>query len=203
MEVFSDEIGKRNFKGEVNSGLELCRPIYMAWNKLPLEPIRTTDQLRGLISGDLSAFLVKMLPAQAEPVKLMGITLKPARIIELMDIDTTEVEQIREQLRGHSIGAFLSVATVEKAGLAIDKNKLDQELKKFGMYAVSKKQIEAAQACKAAVEAIQKLITLGLVNANYFLNREGKDWIKYNGVNGDQLDVHPRFMGQILNEAGK
>lgn len=194
--VFTDELGQRNFIQMVNHGQDKANRILKAWNALPLQDIATPDQLKELIQApDLHAYAASMLPKQDKPVQLFGITLKPRRVLELMELELSPVvEAIQGDL--NAVYTFLTVAQATKTnGLEVNKQKLSEAIKSYQVNAITPREKEVAKAYMAAADSLQKLVEIGAMRVEDILHHAPGRWLT---LNGNKIDINAGFYRQII-----
>lgn len=179
--ILTDNRQKNEFIQQVADGENQAKALLEAWNKLPLQKITTKDQLLVLIDGSLQQFVTQMLPDQSEPVKLFGVTLKPSRIVELMDIDTTEVERIKSGLDLRTAFVFNQVSTVKNGKLMIDDKAYNDMLDSFTVYATTENQKKKATAYLKMIEGLNDLVQQGVHKDLFLHGASSKKWFKWDG----------------------
>lgn len=134
-----DQITEYSF--HVNDGMKNCNELAAEFNKLGLKKIENPAQVVAMIN-DIDQFITTMLP-ESTPVQLFGITLKPAKIVELMELDLTEIKKRIKELKGtpfahRNIGMFTEVAMTAKGkSFEVDPNKMAAQIEKYKVYALS------------------------------------------------------------------
>jgi hypothetical protein len=179
--VFENENAVHEINTYIASGKPIANDLAAEFNKLPLKKISTPDHVVKMLQ-DLPGFIETMLP-DGEPVKIMGVTLKPARIIELMDLDLqplkSKIAATKKGIDQRYINFFLELAKYTKGkGFEVDPEKLAERLETFRYYAETPKQLEVAKLFEQLTQAAQKMFELGI--SEHQLN--GKPlghWIEY------------------------
>lgn len=179
--ILTDNRQKNEFIQQVADGENQVKALLEAWNKLPLQKITTKDQLLVLIDGKLRQFVTQMLPDQSEPVKLFGVTLKPSRIVELMDIDMTEVERIKSDLDLQTAFVFNQVSTVKNGKLMIDDKAYNDMLDSFTVYATTENQKKKATAYLKMIDGLNDLVQQGVHKDLFLHGASSKRWFKWDG----------------------
>jgi len=122
-----------------------------------------------------------MLPDQSESVKLFGVTLKPSRVVELMDIDTSEVDKLKSELDLQTAFVFNQVSIVKNGKLMIDDKSYNDMLDSFTVYATTEKQIKKATAYLKMIEGLNDLVEQGVHKDLFLHGANSKRWFKWNG----------------------
>jgi hypothetical protein len=171
MLVYIDRYQIRQLKENVQFGQQQALEIVRIFNKLPLAPIKTAQQVEALIS-DPEGFISESLPNTDQ--KLFGVAISKKKAVQMMDIDTTELYQILQGVNRAQLLEFIQVAK----GLEVDIKLLDKRINDHTTVAVSPREKQAAEAMKMILEGFNTWIELGHP-AERLLRTELNHFIRY------------------------
>ena len=162
-------------------GKQLTNELKAEFDKLPLQKIGTPGHVIKMLQ-DLPGLVEAMLP-DGEPVKIMGVVLKPARIVELMDLDLQPLKsKIAEvQKKGFDMSAihqFCDLAKYTKSkGFEVDPDLLAARLELFRVYAETPKALEIAKVFEQLAESASKMHAMG-ISEQQLRNRPIAYWVE-------------------------
>jgi len=134
--------------------------IILTFNKLGLKPIKKAVQVNALFA-DLDQFIIDSLPSR-EPQKLFGMSIKPAKAVELLELDTKGIKQMITNSERGQVFTFLEICKYDGKKFVVDKDKATERAKTFDTIATTPREIEVATAYKKTIEGINALIKVGL-----------------------------------------
>ncbi len=171
--LFQDQDQIDNFVSAMTQTRDQVNAIIDEFNTLPLERLKTAQQLTRLLSGEVDGLIVDCLPDKGD-TKLFGVTIKPAKVIELMELDTSRIKEMILNLNLNYVDQLLKISKVGRS-VEILPNLLEAEIEKLKTYATTPREIEVAEAYIALKEATAKFVSLGVPY-------RPADWFKvYNG----------------------
>lgn len=179
-----NEIG--NFKQSMDQAQKEVNNAVGLFNELPLAKIKTIDQLNDLFTNPEQLF-IDMLPLQKDQ-KLFGITIKPSKAIELLEIDTKPILSALDAIDKRLVFEFIGICKATAKGFVIDKDRLEKRLDPYRIYATTEREIAIATVYEAMREQAEKLISLG---AAY----DPEHWFKYQA---GQLTIDPQFYSRLV-----
>lgn len=191
--VFENENAAHEINTAIANGKPIVNDLAAEFNKLPLKKISTPGHVIKMLE-DLPGFVEAMLP-DGEPVKIMGVTLKPSRIVELMDLDLqplkSKIAELKKSYTLPALNMFIELAKYTKGkGFEVDPDKLAARLETFRYYAETPKQLEVAKLFEQLTQAAQKMFELG-ISEHQLKGKPLGYWIEYR--NGKFLPNMNRF----------
>ena len=188
--IFEDLQEINQFTQQINTAKDRTNAIVSEFNKLPLNKITTKEQLQQLIA-DLPGCMESMIPA--ETVKTFAM-LKPHKIVELLDIDTSEVRRLIKDPYIGFVSEFLDVSKSSKSGFEVDPKKLDKRLDSFRIYANTEKEIQIAADYQALIDAAKKL-TKYMSQGRFANTPPAQLWLTFRN---DQFEIRPGFYSDLV-----
>jgi hypothetical protein len=197
MKVYEDLPEIQAFSLTMNETKDSVNVIVSKFNLLPLQKIKTIDQLQKLFN-DLPGLLIEMLPSK-DPVKLMGVILKPAKVIELMELDTTELKQLISETIPKDVWEFMQLCRFSsKHGFELDPDKFEERLNRYRIYATTTKEQETAKAYLELIQSVEKLLSLGMELDVFRYTKPTDLWLR--GIGGNNIEMIPHFYNQLLRK---
>jgi hypothetical protein len=188
MKVYQDNHRKELMNATLKSVAPIINEAVLQFNKLPLKKITKPEQVMKLFN--LDEFLVEMLP-ESEPQKMFGITLKPAKVVDMLDLDLSELKKSISRLPQRETAQFLEASKFTRNGLEIDPDKFEQLLEGFNIIAITPRQKEVAKTYQTLVEAFTKMLSYGLSKQipinTLFINNSGK------------IDINPSVYRKLVD----
>jgi hypothetical protein len=175
--VFENERAVHELNTAIANGKPIANDLAAEFNKLPLQKISTPGHIIKMLE-DLPGFIEAMLP-DGERVKIMGVTLKPARIVELMDLDLqplkSKVTELKKSYTLSALNVFIELAKHTKGkGFEVDPDKLAERLETFRYYAETPKQLEVQQTFEMLTTALNRLLQHGVSERRLLLGEINK-----------------------------
>jgi hypothetical protein len=194
MKIYENLPEIQAFSITMNETKDSVNAIVSKFNELPLDKIKTSDQLQKLFN-DLPGLLIEMLPSK-DPVKLMGVTLKPEKVIELMEINTSNLEQLINESNPKDFWEFLQICRLTTKEIEIDPKKLDSRLDRFRIFAMTDKEKQTAQAYLELIQSVEKLLSLQMDLDLFRYTKPADLWLR--GIGGNNIEMVPKFYNQLL-----
>jgi len=157
MLIYKDEYEITQLKERVMFGHAIAVKLVDTFNALPLQKIKTLDQLKRLVQ-DPDSFISEMLPLQTDQ-KLFGVTINRAKAIQLIDMDTRPLLETLQASDKRLLSEFMDNASDK---LEIDPKRLAESIKRWEVVAVTDKQKAVANALLSIEQGINSLVQMNI-----------------------------------------
>lgn len=122
---------------------------------------------------------------------LYGLKVDPKKAIELIDAPIKEFISFVHGMDKEAINDFLSVAHETEQGIEISPELLEKKLERYRTYAVTPHQLEFLEQYQTLVQAVNRLIELG-VPKEKFLHFSGKSFLIYSRKS-HKMEINHQF----------
>lgn len=190
MLIYKNESEIKFFKAKMQEGQKIATTIVSEFNNLPFTDITKLEQLKALIH-DPQAYMIDALTVPEQ--KLFGVTLSKQKVFNLMDIDTEPLLTLIKEHDQMALSCFLEVGKVVSGSFEVDTKLLDKVLERYEIHAVTSKEKQVAEALLMAIDGIQRMIDLGMINKDFLQNHKITSWIRQAD---NKLFINPSFFAQ-------
>jgi hypothetical protein len=189
--LFEDQNEISHFSQRVNEAKERTNLIIAEFNLLPLNKISTQDQVRQLIE-DLPGLIAASIPP--ETVKTFAM-LKPSKIVELLEINTTAIRQLIKESNLGFVSEFLEVSKSTKSGFEVDPKLLEKRLDSFRLFARTDKELQIAADYESLIQAAKKMTSH--MSPNRFAHTLPVNlWLD---IKNNEIQLRPGFYAEIVS----
>ncbi len=165
MILFKDEYEIEQLKERVQQGQRIAKAIADEFNKLPLNPVKTSQQVKQLVQ-DTETFISNAIQVP-DGFNLLGFKISRAKLAGLIDMDTEPLKAMIRNADKPLLAEFFENAADK---IEISPAKLTESMKRWEVSAATPREIRLAEAMIQIQKGLIELEELG-ANRNYLINQ--------------------------------
>ncbi len=165
MILFKDEYEIEQLKERVQQGQRIAKAIADEFNKLPLNPVKTSQQVKQLVQ-DTETFISNAIQVP-DGFNLLGFKISRAKLAGLIDMDTEPLKAMIRNADKSLLAEFFENAADK---IEISPAKLTESMKRWEVSAATPREIRLAEAMIQIQKGLIELEELG-ANRNYLINQ--------------------------------
>ncbi len=152
MILFKDEYEIEQLKERVQEGQRIAKAIADEFNKLPLNAVKTTQQIKQLVQ-DPETFIGNAIQVP-DGFNLLGFKISRAKLAGLIDMDTEPLKAMIRNADKRLLAEFFENAADK---IEISPAKLTESMKRWGVTAVTPREKQLAEAMSQIQKGLQEL----------------------------------------------